>query len=205
MNNIIVFFKTGGIVMLPLSIIAIALLTIMIDKLFFYHKHLKINKNLENIIYQPQFCYQTWQNCIKNLSAQNFYFILWQLIDLNNDKHNKKILENQAISLIKKIEKQMFSRIWIVETIVSVAPLLGLLGTIIGMSASFKILGSNNQINQSGITSGVAESLIATAFGLVVAIIALFFFNLWQRLANHTIDNLEIITTKLIDNTKING
>ena len=99
----------------------------------------------------------------------------------------------------------MFSRIWIVETIVSVAPLLGLLGTIIGMSASFKILGSNNQINQSGITSGVAESLIATAFGLVVAIIALFFFNLWQRLANHTIDNLEIITTKLIDNTKING
>ena len=199
MNNLIVFFQTGGIDMLPLSFLAIILLAIMIDKLFFYHKHLKISKNLENLIYQPQFCYQTWQNSLTNLSAQHFYFSLWQTLEQEKNQNNKIILENQATNLLKKLEKQMFSGVWILETTISVAPLLGLLGTIIGMSASFKILGSN-QLNSAGITSGVAESLIATAFGLVVAIVALFTFNLWQKITNHALDNLEIIATKFIHN-----
>ncbi len=199
MNNLIVFFQTGGIAMLPLSFLAIILLAIMIDKLFFYHKHLKISKNLENLIYQPQFCYQTWQNSLTNLSAQHFYFSLWQTLEQEKNQNNKIILENQATNLLKKLEKQMFSGVWMLETTISVAPLLGLLGTIIGMSASFKILGSN-QLNSAGITSGVAESLIATAFGLVVAIVALFTFNLWQKITNHALDNLEIIATKFIHN-----
>jgi len=194
MNNILIFLKTGGIAMFPLSFLAIILLTIIIDKVFFYHKYLRITKNIENLVYQPQFCLQTWQNSLQKLSIDNFYYVLWNLIKQNKDTYQGNILlENQASSLLKKIEKQMFSGVWILETIVSTAPLLGLLGTIIGMSASFKILGST-QLNPVGITSGVAESLIATAFGLVIAIIALFVFNLWQRVANHALDNLEIIT-----------
>ena len=109
MNNLIVFFQTGGIAMLPLSFLAIILLAIMIDKLFFYHKHLKISKNLENLIYQPQFCYQTWQNSLTNLSAQHFYFSLWQTLEKEKNQNNKIILENQATNLLKKLEKQMFS------------------------------------------------------------------------------------------------
>ena len=198
MNNILVFLKTGGIIMFPLSLLAIILLAIIIDKVFFYYKYLKITNNIENLVYQPQFCLQTWQNSLQNISANNFYYDLWQLIKQHHNMYqNNTLLENQATSLLKKIEKQMFSGVWMLETIVSVAPLLGLLGTIVGMSTSFKILGST-QLNPAGITSGVAESLIATAFGLVVAIIALFVFNLWQRVANHTLDNLEIIINTAI-------
>jgi biopolymer transport protein ExbB len=194
MNNILVFLKTGGIIMFPLSFLAITLLAIIIDKIFFYYKYLKITKNIENLVYQPQFCLDTWQNSLQKFSTKHFYYALWHLIRQNtNIYQNNTLLENQANSLLKKIEKQMFSGVWILETIVSVAPLLGLLGTIVGMSTSFKILGST-ELNPAGITSGVAESLIATAFGLVIAIIALFVFNLWQRVANHTLDNLEIIT-----------
>ncbi len=193
MNNILVFLKTGGIIMFPLSFLAITLLAIIIDKIFFYCKYLKITKNIETLIYEPSFCLQTWQNSLQKFSTKHFYYILWHLIKQNNDiSQNNKLLENKATSLLKKIEKQMFSGVWILETIVSVAPLLGLLGTIVGMSTSFQILGST-ELNPAGITSGVAESLIATAFGLVIAIVALFVFNLWQRVANHTLDNLEII------------
>jgi biopolymer transport protein ExbB len=202
MNNILVFLQTGGIIMFPLSVLAIALLAIIIDKILFYYKYLRITKNIENLIYEPNFCLQTWQNYLQKFSTKHFYYILWQLIKQNkNVCQNNILLENQATSLLKKIEKQMFSAIWILETIVSVAPLLGLLGTIVGMSTSFKILGST-QLNPAGITSGVAESLIATAFGLVIAIIALFVFNLWQRLANHTLDNLEIIINAALAHKK---
>ena len=105
MNNILVFLKTGGIIMFPLSLLAIILLAIIIDKVFFYYKYLKITNNIENLVYQPQFCYQTWQNSLTNLSAQHFYFSLWQTLEKEKNQNNKIILENQATNLLKKLEK----------------------------------------------------------------------------------------------------
>ena len=110
MNKILVFLKTGGIIMFPLSFLAITLLTIIIDKIFFYYKYLKITKNIENLVYQPQFCLDTWQNSLQKFSTNHFYYALWHLIRQNtNIYQNNTLLENQANSLLKKIEKQMFS------------------------------------------------------------------------------------------------
>jgi biopolymer transport protein ExbB len=81
--------------------------------------------------------------------------------------------------------------------------LIGLLGTIIGMMSSFKIIGNNNLLNPQGVTAGVAESLIATGFGLAIAIIALFAFNFFSRQQNYTIDEMERLANKLIDHIKI--
>ena len=46
MNNILVFLQTGGIIMFPLSVLAITLLAIIIDKILFYYKYLRINKKI---------------------------------------------------------------------------------------------------------------------------------------------------------------
>ena len=66
--------------------------------------------------------------------------------------------------------------LWILDTIVTMAPLLGLLGTILGMFNAFQVLGDAGSA-PTKVTGGVAEALLATAFGLVIAIIGLFFFN----------------------------
>jgi len=70
------------------------------------------------------------------------------------------------------------------ETIISIAPLLGLLGTILGLIGSFASLrvGDLGGTNTTGVTTGISEALISTASGLVVAIFMLLFANAFRGL-----------------------
>ena len=108
-----------------------------------------------------------------------------------------------AINQAKKFEKKFTNNFWILETIITSAPLLGLLGTIFGMCSSFKIIGDNNTLNVNGITAGVAESLIATAFGLIIALLALGFFNYFNKVQNNIIDDMEMLGDKIIKNIRL--
>ena len=75
-------------------------------------------------------------------------------------------------------ELKRFNRgLTVLDTIITLAPLLGLLGTVTGMIHAFGLLGTNELGAPSAITGGIAEALIATAFGLGIAITALIPFN----------------------------
>jgi biopolymer transport protein ExbB len=75
-------------------------------------------------------------------------------------------------------ELRRFSRgLSVLDTVITLAPLLGLLGTVVGMIHSFGLLGADELGAPTAITGGIAEALIATASGLAVAITALIPFN----------------------------
>ncbi|KXW56394.1 MotA/TolQ/ExbB proton channel family protein [Ferrovum sp. PN-J185] len=88
--------------------------------------------------------------------------------------------------------------LWILDTIVTMAPLLGLLGTIIGMFNAFQVLGTAGG-EPTKITGGVAEALIATASGLFIAIIGLFFFNALNNRVRIIMHQLETIKKMLLN------
>jgi biopolymer transport protein ExbB len=102
------------------------------------------------------------------------------------------LVEARAQSVATRIERDMSRGFWVLETIVTAAPLLGLLGTIVGMMHSFQLFGGNGLVNPGGVTGGVAQSLVATAIGLVVALFALFAFNYFSRRLERLIGDLEV-------------
>ncbi len=85
--------------------------------------------------------------------------------------------------------------LWVLDTIVTLAPLLGLLGTIIGMFNAFQVL-SDPGIAPTKVTGGVAEALLATASGLFIAILGLMFFNGLNnrvRVIMHQLETLKVM------------
>lgn len=106
--------------------------------------------------------------------------------------HSDKSLSN-ALLRAANLELKRFNRgIVILDTIITLAPLLGLLGTVTGMIHAFSLLGGQELEAPAAITGGIAEALIATAFGLMIAIISLIPFNyLNSRLeeARHEIED----------------
>ena len=198
--------QAGGITMIPLSILAIIALAIIFDKIFFYRKLVKIPQDLTNIIEKYKFDWQLLKDNLEKLPIENCYRKFFSII-IEAHQQSEKIpiwwIESRAGDEAKIIEKKLNQNLWILETIITTSPLLGLLGTIIGMMSSFKIIGIDNIANTSGITSGVAESLIATGFGLLIAIIALFAFNYFSKQQSQAIDEMERLATKLVDHIRI--
>ncbi|MEN6520388.1 MAG: MotA/TolQ/ExbB proton channel family protein [Armatimonadota bacterium] len=91
-------------------------------------------------------------------------------------------------------------RLGILDTIVTIAPLLGLLGTVVGMIRSFHVISSKNGISTpTAITGGVAEALIATATGLAIAIFSVVTYNYLNERVKRAIEMMEIRATQLVN------
>jgi len=108
-----------------------------------------------------------------------------------------ELLEEAVMWQVPRID----GRLWILDTIVTLAPLLGLLGTIIGMFNTFQVLGTGDS-NPTQITGGVAEALVATACGLFIAIVGLVFFNALNnnvRLIIHQMETIKVMLVNRLD------
>jgi biopolymer transport protein ExbB len=83
------------------------------------------------------------------------------------------------------------------DTIITLSPLLGLLGTIIGMISSFNVMATAGMGQPHAVTGGVAEALIATATGISVAVITLVPYNIFQARIERETDTMEQYATRL--------
>ena len=108
-------------------------------------------------------------------------------------------LEEAVMHEVPKLDRSL----WMLNTIITLAPLLGLFGTILGMFNAFSVLGEG-QNAATEITSGIAEALLATASGLVVAMVGLVFFNSLNsriRLVVHQMETLKVMILNRSDTT----
>jgi biopolymer transport protein ExbB len=194
--------KLGGVIMYPLIILFIMAIALIIDKILIYKKLVKLPKDLLELIETYGFSWNELEEKLKNLPSQNYYRRFFLVISQNKSRPIWW-LESRAGDEVKLIEKSLAGGLWILETIVTVAPLLGLLGTIAGMMDSFKLIGDDTLINPTGVTAGVAQALIATAFGLGIAIFSLFAFNYFSRRQDQFLDELERLGTRMTDHIRL--
>ncbi|MEJ1958627.1 MAG: MotA/TolQ/ExbB proton channel family protein [Nitrosomonadales bacterium] len=194
--------QLGGIIILPLSLLAIFALAIMLEKAFIYWRYAR--PPLELLILAETYDF-SWDDLEKRLYvlSERHYFRRFFEVVLANRSRPVWWTESRAADEAQLIEASLASRLWMLETIVTAAPLLGLMGTIGGMMDAFKIIGGNGIVNPTGVTGGVAQALIATAIGLLIALISLFGFNYFSRLQSQTMDEMERLGTRLIDHIRL--
>jgi biopolymer transport protein ExbB len=68
---------------------------------------------------------------------------------------------------------------------------------------AFKVIGAASLVAPTQVTAGVAQALIATALGLLIAIFALFGFNFFARMQSHAIDQMERLGSRLVDHIRL--
>jgi biopolymer transport protein ExbB len=202
LNEAIASLKFGGAVIYPLLLLAVLALVVSLDKFFVYWRYVALPKSLRKLIETYGFGWAELETNVGALGPRNYFARFFSVI-MDNRQQPAWWVESRAGDEAQLIEKAMSRGLWVLETIVTAAPLLGLLGTIGGMMHSFKLIGGNGLVDPTGVTGGVAQALIATELGLFIAIVSLFAFNFFSRRQAQTLDEMERLGTRLMDHIRI--
>jgi len=192
----------GGLTVVPLLALALLALVITLDKGYVYWRYVRLPETLHNLAESYGFDWAELEQQLAALGPANYYARFFRVILENRDKPAWWV-ESRAGDQAQTLEKGLSARLWVLETIVTAAPLLGLLGTVTGMMHSFHLFGAASMVDPSGVTGGVAQALVATALGIFIALLALFAFNYFARVQAQTLDEMERLGTRLMDNIRL--
>lgn len=107
----------------------------------------------------------------------------------------ERAIENAAAIEMSFLEKGM----WVLSTIVSVAPMLGFLGTVYGMILSFRKIAEAGDIIPSQVAGGISIALITTLSGLAIAIPIQFFYNVFVNMVDNMVIDMEDSANSVVE------
>lgn len=192
------YFNKGGVLMWPLLVLfGIGIIFIIIKLWVFARVQIDIQKFLRKILENIragkvsnaiELCEKT-----RGPVAAVFHSGLTRI-----DKGitvMEKAMENSAAIEISFLEKGM---VWL-ATIISVAPMLGFLGTVQGMIIAFERIAKSNDIIPSEVAGGISTALLTTFAGLAIAIPMQIFYNWFVNITNSTVVNMEDASNSLVE------
>jgi biopolymer transport protein ExbB len=189
-------FNKGGPVMYPLLVCSILALSVVIERAIFW-----IRLGIQS---QPALVDEIlelarrgdWES-IKNKTVNTRDYIIKILVSgiLHKEFSMIKAMEAAAADQIKNMRRFM----GVLDTMITVAPLLGIFGTVLGIISSFEILGAAGIEHPQEVTSGIAQALITTAAGLGIAILSVFPYNYF----NSRVENAAMLIEKYATSLEI--
>jgi biopolymer transport protein ExbB len=200
--NIIETLQLGGSAIYPLLILGFITTVIVLDKTIVHIRYARLSLSLLSLIETFGFDWNAFLRELNTFKSHNYYRRFFATIYENRTRPAWWV-ESRAGDEAHLIEKELNRGQWVLETVVTAAPLIGLLGTIIGMMNSFKVIGANGLVKPEEVTGGVAQALIATALGLLLALVALFAFNYFSRRNAQVLDDMERLGTRMIDHIRL--
>ena len=193
-------FLKGGPVMWPLLLTSITALAVVVERILFLlgESHRRDPKVLNTILTLVEAGKADEAAAAGSSSRDPVVQVLVSGLQSRGESYTNAILR-KANETLKSYNRGLST----LDTIITLAPLLGLLGTVTGMIRAFGLIGNQEIGMPTAITGGIAEALIATAFGLGIAIVALIPFNCLnarQEEVRHEIEDtasqLEILLAK---------
>ena len=186
-------FRQGGPIMWPILVVSITALAVVIERVFWWLGRWmrRDPKRIEKVFTAIEVGDVAEASRLSRDSRDPVLRMMW-----NGLNHQHASLQG-ALQVAAGIEIKRAARFLVVmDTLVTLAPLLGLLGTITGLMRSFASLG-NDELAVQAVTGGIAEALIATACGLGIAIFALIPFNFFTSRVSNLEFELQTAATNL--------
>jgi biopolymer transport protein ExbB len=176
-NTVVETFIKGGWVMWPILATFFLALCVILDRVIWW---LRFRATLQS----------AKQDQARDAIGTGDFQAAWQLTRNTPDPFLQNLGEGMthahtsmlaamqlhANHLIEKSE----ARMWVMSTLITLAPLLGLFGTVVGIMGSFSFVG-NEELGPAKVSGGIAEALIATACGIAIAILCLLPYNFFRK------------------------
>jgi biopolymer transport protein ExbB len=196
--NFIKIFTDGGIVMYPLLLASILVITLAIERLYFWSKIGNRQKQLTRVVLDLY--HNQSPLVIDRLKREQdlpIARIFIAAISLKNPTPEafRLAIENEAHAEVPLLRR--FINVF--DAVISLAPLLGLLGTVTGLISSFASLkiGQAGGGGSSNVVGGISEALVSTASGVIVAILASICANLFRGLYQRQLSQIHESTGQL--------
>jgi biopolymer transport protein ExbB len=171
---VIQLFIKGGPMMWSLLLVSIVTLTVVVERLWFIWNEFKLRDyaDVEAFLGSLEKKKEAEARVVGSKSTDFVVRVL------NYAFEHRQVSFSNAFLQASNRELSRFSRgLSVLDTVITLAPLLGLLGTVTGLIHSFGFLGDQELQAPSALTGGIAQALIVTAFGLIVAVTALVPYN----------------------------
>lgn len=192
-TNLIEMFIHGGPIMWPLLLASIAAFTVVFERIVFI-----LNENRKRSRRKmEEFFGRCEAHDIEGAISVSKTTKDFIVRTLGYALEHRETSLNSALVFASTTAMKRFNRgLMVLDTVITLAPMLGLLGTVTGMMASFESLGGDNS-NPTAIMGGISEALIATAAGLVIALVCLLPYNYLNAKIEAAQKELEAATARL--------
>ncbi|ERK48605.1 MotA/TolQ/ExbB proton channel family protein [Leptotrichia sp. oral taxon 879] len=200
----------GGIFMWVILLASISGLSVIIEKMYtFLSKEKKLSENEKNQLYKAlrtgnkeeilKLCKDKTDSVSKSVTK------IVSNMDINFtklDNSHRQVIEGIISESILEQTTELEKGMSLLGTVVNAAPQLGLLGTVTGMITAFSALTRNGTSTAKIVASGISEALYTTAFGLIVAIPALVFYNYFNRRIDVIVAEMERAALQFLSRVK---
>jgi biopolymer transport protein ExbB len=188
------YFIKGGPVMYPLLLCSLISLTVIIERTIFWIR-VDIQRSRPLVEEVLELFRQGDLEAIRRKTAASPNRILRILITgiLHREYNAAKAMEAAAVEEVKDMRRYMT----VMDTMITVAPLFGIFGTVLGIISSFEVLGTTGIENPLAVTAGIAQALITTVAGLAIAIVTIFPYNYFNNKIENALMAMETYATQL--------
>ena len=187
-------FVKGGPVMYPLLACSIIALTVTIERALFWIVE-DVRRSQPLVDKTLELCREGNWEAVREEVAGSRDYVIKVLVGgiLHREFSMVKAMEAAAAEEVKRMRRNM----GVLDTMITVAPLLGIFGTVIGIITSFDLLGTSGIEHPQAVTAGIAQALITTAAGLGIAILSVFPFNYFNTRVENAAMTIEKYATSL--------
>lgn len=182
--NVMNILTDSGFVMIPLFLFCIIMWTIVFERIWYLLKfkstYSDIDQKAQELLGKSNKLSELKGYCS---SAPDFLKAPYNLL-LDSQERKIPDLEERIERRLQEVHLNLKKYLWVLASIASTAPFVGLFGTVVGIIRSFEDISKSGKGGFSVVAAGLSEALIATAAGIIVAVIAVLFFNFFLNWIN---------------------